>query len=461
MKLSFKNRIAVYYLAATAIIVAVVYLVVFFIVKNTVYDNLDHDLNYEAKKHTTEINIVNDSIYFINKGEWEEREHREAQVSPVFIQVMNSRGQLMDRSPNLKNQTLKFLQGDLSGHHFNSQLNHKAIRQVQIPIHQASRLKGFILAAMSMESSIMVIRNLRSVLFISYPLVLIGLFFVTRYLAGRSIVPVRNITRTTNRITNEHLNERVALPANRDELYELSTSINMLLQRIEDAIQRERQFTSDASHELRTPLAALRGNLEILVRKPREREEYEEKIKTSLGEIDRMSGIIGQLLLLARFDTAAREAGPVEKVSLAKLVDEVLSGYSERLATKELKVEVKADLDRNDNVPHYYAKLILGNVISNAIKYSHNGGQLIILLAHRNEGLLCEVRDEGLGIRKEDLDKLFQPFFRSDAMQHREIRGSGLGLSIVKKAADAIGASLQVESELGKGTRFRVIFPQA
>ena len=226
MTLDFKNRIALRYMIATAIIISLVYGVVYFTVRSSVYSNLDHSLSLEAKKHTGEIDIINDSIYFINKGEWVEHEHREAQVSPVFIQIMNSRGQLMDKSPNLKDQKLPFSNANKNGDHFDSKLNNKAIRQVQIPITHKGVLKGYIMAAMPLEPTLLVLRNLRSVLLISYPLILIGLFFITRYLAGRSIIPVRNITETTNRITNRHLNERVELPPNRDELYQLSASIN-------------------------------------------------------------------------------------------------------------------------------------------------------------------------------------------------------------------------------------------
>ena len=118
------------------------------------------------------------------------------------------------------------------------------------------------LTAMSLEPSLMVLIKLRNVLIISYLLMLSVLYFISRYLAGRSMIPVKNITETTNHITKNNLNERVELPFYKDELYDLSSGINKLLKRIEDAIERERQFTSDASHELRTPLSSLRGTLE-------------------------------------------------------------------------------------------------------------------------------------------------------------------------------------------------------
>jgi signal transduction histidine kinase len=462
MNLSFRNRIALHYMIATAIIVAVVFSVVFFVVQETVYHNLDNDLTYEAEKHTDEIKILGDSIQFINKAEWEEIEHREIQVNPVFIQIFDKNGNLMDKSPNLKGDELPFRKQEQFGGHFNENLNKKPIRQIQIPIEQNGKIKGYVVAAMSLESSNMVFLKLKNVLIISYLLLLSGLYFISRFLAGRSIVPIRNIIETTNRITKNNLNERVSLPDHKDELFALSSSINELLQRIENAIEKERQFTSDASHELRTPLSSLRGTLEVLIRKPREQYEYEEKIKYSLSEIDRMTTIIEQLLVLARLDSNANTNSLVSKTtiyeSLPILIDEILSRYKNEISAKNLTLDLHMELANESMAQKYYANLILDNMIGNAIKYSNENSNLKITVTDGESGIICEIKDEGIGIKKEDIEKLFNPFYRSDALNHREIFGNGLGLSIAKKAADAINAKLFVESELGIGTTVTIAF---
>ena len=108
MSLSFKNRIALHYMIATAIIMAVAFTAVYFVVKGVVYQNIDHDLSFEAEKHTGEMKVVGDSIKIKNKKEWEEKEHREVQVNPVFIQVLDKNGTFMDKSPNLKENELEF-----------------------------------------------------------------------------------------------------------------------------------------------------------------------------------------------------------------------------------------------------------------------------------------------------------------------------------------------------------------
>lgn len=457
MSLSFRNRIALHYMIATAVIMAVAFTVVYFVVQETVYQNLDNDLSFEAEKHSGEIIVVGDSIKIKNKKEWEEREHREAQVNPVFIQILNKDGEFMDKSPNLKEDTLSYNPQQNYGGHFNEILNNIAIRQVQLPIEGNGRIKGFILAAMSLESSRMVLLNLQNVLIFSYLFLLAGLYFISRYLAGRGIIPVQVITETTKRITKNNLNERVDLPQNKDELYELSSGINQLLQRIENAIERERQFTSDASHELRTPLSTLKGTLEVLIRKPRKQLEYEDKIKFSLTEIDRMTETLEQLLLLARLDTSSKSLDQ-SLVTLPTLIDEILSRHKKRISEKKLVIDFRKGAVLEGVVPQYYSNLILDNIIGNAIKYSRENKILRITITETDSKMVCKVQDEGIGIKKEDLDSLFNHFFRSDALNHRSIPGNGLGLSIAKKAADAINAEIHVESEFGAGTTFTIEF---
>src|SRR5680860_1309629 len=442
---------------ATAIIIAVVFSIVYLIVQNTVYKNLDNVLSFEARKHTKEIKIKENILYFANKAEWEETEHREVQMNPVFIQIIDTAGRLMDKSPNLKDEILPFEGSKNLGENFNSKLNNRSIRQVQIPIEHHDKIKGYIIAAMSLEDSQMVLLNLRNTLLILFPIVLFGLFFVSRYLAGRSIIPIQNITNTTNRITKSTLNERVALPSNKDELYQLSASINELLNRIENTLQREQQFTSDASHELRTPLSTLRGTLEVLIRKPRKQEEYEDKIKFSLSEIDRMTDTIEQLLLLARLETSSKTSSE-SFVSLPTLTDEILSRYKKAILEKELSIDVHNEVSVESMVPSYYTKLIMDNIIGNAIKYSKNATKVHITIEQLDSKIVCKVKDEGIGIKNEDLDNLFSHFFRSEALKHKSIPGNGLGLSIAKKAADAINAQIVVDSEFGNGTTFTIIF---
>jgi len=456
MSLSFKNRIAFHYLLATASIMAVVFGIIFFIVQNAVLRNLDSDLSYEARKHTGEIEIFGDSIQFMNKAEWEEREHSEIQVNPVFIQLMDKQGRLMDKSPNLKQDRLSFMDSEFGGH-LDAKLHDRSIRQVQMPIERNGKIQGYILAAMSSESAVSVIQKLQTVLLVSYFIILIGLYFVSRFLAGRSIIPVQEMTHAITRITNNNLKERVSLPPNQDEIYTLSASFNALIERIEKALEREKQFTSDASHELRTPLATLRGTLEILIRKPRTQQEYEEKVHYSLKEIDRMTATLEQLLLLARLETAPNKEKET-LVSLPALIDESISRFKTQITEKNLKIDLVLNNSELALLPPYYSTIIIDNILSNAIKYSNDDGAIRIHVDEVDGRISCTIQDEGIGINEADLSHIYEGFYRSDALSHKQISGNGLGLSIAKKCADAIHAELKIASTLGKGTTVTILF---
>ncbi len=457
MSLNFKTRIAFHYMIATAITMALAFTLIYFVVSETVIRNLDNDLSFEAHKHTGEIKILGDSIKFKNKKEWEEREHQEVQVNPVFIQLIDKNGRIMDKLPNLKTNTLQFDHSEFGGH-FDSQISKRTIRQAQLPIEKDGKIVGYILAAMSSESAKSTIVNLRNVLIFSYLVVLIGLYFISRYLAGRSISPVQDVTNTITRITKYNLKERVELPQNKDEIYELSLSFNSLLDRIENTLERERQFTSDASHELRTPLATLRGTLEVLIRKPRNQQEYEEKVKFSLSEIEKMADTLEQLLLLARLDSGSAKMEKQEPLPLPTILDESLGRLNKLIVEKNLKIEFIFDENKRLLVPQYYTNRIVENVLSNAIKYSKNDSIVKINIDENDDHVICTIQDHGIGIDKADMKNIFDSFFRSGALNHKHIAGNGLGLSIAKKCADAIQADLNVESILGKGTTVTITF---
>ena len=290
----------------------------------------------------------------------------------------------------------------------------------------------------------------------NYILILIGLYFISRYLAGKIISPLKFVTQTISKISKKNLKDRVELPEYKDEIYELSNSFNSLLDRLEYAIEIEKQFTSDASHELRTPLAVLRGTLEVLIRKPRTSEEYIDKIKICLLEIEKMSNTIDQLLLLARLEIKNENSSTL--IPLKNIIKESLSHLNLEIQSKKIKINLDFDENKIYLVPNYYTNLIIDNILGNAIKYSHNNSNIYISLYMQNNSVFCEIRDEGIGIREEDLKNIYNSFFRSDPLNHKKIAGNGLGLSIVKKCIDAIFAKIQIDSKLGKGTKVKILF---
>ena len=308
-----------------------------------------------------------------------------------------------------------------------------------------------------MEEPKMVLDNLRNILFISFPIVLLVLFIVTSIIAGKSIKPVLKIIETSSIISTKNLKSRILMPKNKDELYVLSKTINDLLDRIENAIEREKQFTSDASHELRTPLAVIKGTLEVLIRKPREKEEYEGKINYCISEVDRVNNLVDQLLLLARFENQKVIINK-QKVALNEIILESLERNSNGIRDKKIGINFTFSEHFMVNTDAYKVSIIIENILSNAIKYSHENGSISILLSNERDVVKCEILDNGIGISPLDIEKIYEQFYRSKPTEHPAIKGNGLGLSIVKRLCDLLDITVSIESNEEIGTKVTLYF---
>ncbi|MEO6177261.1 MAG: HAMP domain-containing sensor histidine kinase [Flavobacterium circumlabens] len=458
-QLSFKNRIALNYIITTGLLILVVFFTLYSIVKHSVYSHIDEDINIEIQNHLEEIREVNGVVILVDKEEWEEREHNTVDINPVFVQFLDTHKKTIEKSPNLKTETLRFDDSIENFELFDTKIGNNIIRQVQVPIFIKSKSIGYLIIGMSLTNSRVVLNNLFEIMCLAFPVILLLLFFIARFFAGRSIKPINAITNTSKIITKDNLKTRIPLPKTKDELYTLSKTINNLLSRIEDAIEREKQFTSDASHELRTPLTVIKGTLEVLIRKPRDNKEYEDKINFCIAEVDHLNMLVDQLLLMARFENKKADL-KYESVYLNALILDVLTLNSEKISTKNLKVNFDAEEDYFINSDNYLVITILRNIISNALKYTNRDGEVSILLSHQNEKTICKISDNGIGIAREDIEAIANPFFRSDSSGHPEIKGTGLGLSIVKRLSELLHISFEIESKIGEGTTVSLSFKE-
>ncbi|MDR6845525.1 ATP-binding protein [Flavobacterium granuli] len=455
--LSYKNRIAFNYILSTALLISVVFCTIYVITSYSINRHINDDILEESSEYIEEVKIDNNNTYLIQVNQWRERDNNRVHVNPVFVQFLDNDHKLIDKSPNLMGFELKLYKNDKDNQFVDSYLNESPIRQIQVPLIDKDKKIGYLLVAMSLDEATVILTNLRNTLFIAFPLILVLLFFIARFIAGRSIKPVTLITETSSRITKDNLKDRIILPQNKDELFVLSKTINDLLDRIENAVEREKQFTSDASHELRTPLTVLKGTLEVLIRKPRNQEEYEEKINFSISEVNRLNNLVDQLLLLARFENQ-KQSLRIEKIYLNAIILDVLSLYLNKINNKKIEVSYDFSEDYFVESDNYLVSTIISNVISNAIKYSYENGKISINISKNDSKTICSISDDGMGISPTDLDKIVNPFFRSNPTFHPEIKGSGLGLSIVERITQLLNIEFKIESEVNKGTTVFFIF---
>jgi signal transduction histidine kinase len=454
---SFKNRIAFNYIVSGSFLIAVVFVFIYSVVKYSVNNHINEEIQEELNKHLNDISTDSNDTYLIQVDQWRAREHNSISVNPVFVEFYDNHKEIIDKSPNLKNSNIQLL-NNVNNKFIDTKLNSIPIRQIQTPIINKGKIVGYLVVAMSLED-FQIVLILKNILLITFPLILILLFLIARFFAGKSIKPVQTIIETSSQITKDNLKTRIPLPFNKDELYVLSENINHLLDRVENAIDREKQFTSDASHELRTPLAVIKGTLEVLIRKPRNQQEYEERIQFCVSEVDRLNHMVDQLLLLARFENQKQNIKK-ETIYLNALILDNLIRFSDKIDNKKIKVITSFNDDYYINSDKYLISIIFSNLISNAIKYSNNETDLTIKLFEDNNSILFSLSDKGMGIAATDIDKIFTSFFRSDVVNHSEIKGTGLGLSIVKRLCDLLKIEITLTSEINKGTTFILRFPE-
>ena len=174
--LSFKNRIALNYIVGTGLLVLAVFSAIYFIVKLTVYNHIDENLNIEVQDHLKELKIENGVVIFMDAEEWEEREHNSVDVNPVFVQFLDLNKRIIEKSPNLKNEKLIFHENKEHFQLFDTKLLGNKIRQIQVPLHLKEKKIGYLIIAMSLSDSSKVLENLLDTLLIAFPVILLLLF---------------------------------------------------------------------------------------------------------------------------------------------------------------------------------------------------------------------------------------------------------------------------------------------
>jgi signal transduction histidine kinase len=229
---------------------------------------------------------------------------------------------------------------------------------------------------------------------------------------------------------------------------------------MEDTLLREKQFASDASHELRTPLSVLKGTLEIMIRKPRPSAYYIEKAATCFSEVNRMSILVDQLLLLARYESKTVMAN-LSKVSLEQLVHRIIARNVNSLEEKNLTINLKIGENTMVITDAFMTEQILENIFSNAVKYSYPNQAIEIFTDRSDDQVFLTVKDEGVGMEKEELSKIFDRFYRADKSRSAQSKSHGLGLAIAKRFADLLQIKISVVSQPGKGSSFTLAFPSS
>lgn len=332
---------------------------------------------------------------------------------------------------------------------------------------------GALIVGRSLEPIYGMLNETLSALALAGPLVILLACAGGYFVAGRALAPVAAITRAARRIQAEGLGRhrqssdkgkanRVGggMEGRHDELGELASTFDAMLERLEWAFARERRFTADAAHELRTPLAVVQAETSLALLGPRRVEEYKRVLTVVEGESARMGRLVTDLLTLARADEGQRQLAR-EPVDLSLLCHTALT----QLATISSKKGLTMTGDIQPGVSALgddaWLRQMLVNLVDNAIKYTPDGGCVLLKLESDLNTAIISVQDTGIGISEAQLPHIFDRFYRGDKARSRDSEASGveIGLSICEWIARSHGGYIEASSQLGLGSHFSVYLP--
>lgn len=333
----------------------------------------------------------------------------------------------------------------------------RPFRIISTPFYSDGKLTHIIQLGTHLHYVRKSLSNFKSNILAALPIVLILSSLGGWLLARRSLSPIGYITSKARSITSANLDERLKLRGADDEMDDLIQTINEMVARLESSFKRMAEFTADASHELKTPICAMRGEAEVLLSKGRKAEEYQEGLAHFIEQYDHLNQMINDLILLSKFDATQVEL-KMAPLRLDLLIKDLCNLFQILAEQKENSLEMGTMEEITVLGDKVRLQQLFTNLIDNAIKYTSKGS-IHVTLQKNEDTALFRVKDTGIGIPREEQEKIFKRFYRVDKSRSRETGGVGLGLSIAEWIVHAHQGKIEVESELNKGSTFTLSLP--
>jgi len=384
-----------------------------------------------------------------------------AEPSDAFAQVLGPDGEVIQSSPGLG--TGPILTGadvtGLGGPRFFERDVVTVEEPVPARLLAVPSSDGRVLVVgASLEDQHEALARLGILLAVGGPLALILASGVGWVVAGAALRPVERMRAEAAAISASEPGRRLPPSGTGDEVDRLGKTLNEMLERLEQALQRERRFVDEASHELRTPLANLRTELDLALRRSRSVEELEAALRSAAEETERLARLAEDLLVLARAD---RGRAPVrrEPVDLAELVGGTVEAFAVSAAKAGVSIETRMPRGLQVNLDPLRIRQAIGNLLDNALRHTPPGGIVTVEVDHSDGFLSLGVRDSGEGFPAAFLPSAFEPFTRPDASRSREDGGTGLGLAIVRAVAEAHGGTAEARNQPEGGASITLRIP--
>ena len=307
----------------------------------------------------------------------------------------------------------------------------------------------------SMEN---VMDSVEKLTFIGLPVIVLLAAVGGWAIAGRSLRPLRKITESAREISDGHdLSRRIDVGHGRDEAHELAATFNDMMGRLERSFEAERQFTSDASHELRTPTAVILAECEMAEKTPDDAAAAQESIAEIHRQARKMSELIGKLLSYTRLEQGTRKIDR-DELELGGLTEDVCE-EQRAVAVRDIEISCQAEPDVYVTGDAALLISLVQNLVTNAVKYGRDGGHVWVRVYRDGPNACVSVRDDGVGIAPDDLDRIWNRFYQADRVRGDDTPGVGLGLSLAQQIARLHGGRITAASRLGFGSEFIFTMP--
>ena len=379
----------------------------------------------------------------------------------AFTQVLGPEGEVMESSRGLGSRAL-LSRADLVG------LRGPRLFRVVVPAREEPVLARLLavpapggrvlVVGASLDDQQEALARLAVLLLVGGPLALALAGGVGWLVAGAALRPVERMRAEAAAISASEPGRRLPVPGTGDEVARLGETLNAMLERLEEALERERRFVDDASHEIRTPLANLRTELDLALRRSRTPDQLERAVMSAAQETERLTRLAEDLLVLARRDHGRL---PVrrEPVAVSEMVASVVEGFAARVVEEGVAIETRVPEGLRATVDPLRLRQALGNLLDNAIGHTPPGGRVSLVAASEDGAVTFEVSDTGPGFPAAFLPRAFEPFARPDTSRSRRDGGTGLGLAIVRAVAEAHGGSAEARNRSEGGASILLRIP--
>lgn len=331
------------------------------------------------------------------------------------------------------------------------------IKRLQVPLDSVLAPGWGLLITASAASVVRQERRLDNWALLGIPFAMAVALLVGWVLTGRTLRPVAAMVKAADQITGLDATGRLPIAVPHDELGQLGTRFNALLDRLDAALAHQRRFLADAAHELRTPIARARGAGELALSAPEAAPSDREALVRSQRELEAMSHLVDELLVLARSDADGKPL-PLKKGFLDDVVTDVAHGFEPLARGRDVALEVVVPEEAPILMEEYALRRLVSILLDNAIRYSNNGGRVEVRVEVGDGSARLHITDDGIGIRAEERGRLFERFFRGAQARQKAPEGSGLGLAIAMSIAERHGAAISFEPPTGSGTHVKVTF---